>query len=230
MQLVEVRDDCLRKVWIEQSSNAPDYILEDIKNAVNQALQLIWLAGPDHFRRTDFTFDTTAGTSSYSLDTSLQEVLGPVRIDDTGTQIRPVSDRGNFDHYYTRFLGADSESSVTGTPVAYYVDRRNANAEDNQAITMLLSPTPDSTYTLSFEGSTTAPTYSLTDLASTNILPIPHGYAESLFLPIARYYSIRSHFFGKEEIQQSIENDYQQALALYGMADAAPKPQRKGAA
>lgn len=229
MQLVEVRNDCLRKVWIEQSGIAPSYILEDITIAVNQAIQLIWLAGPDHFRRADFTFNTVSGTASYTLDADVQEVLGPVRLD-TATHLRPVDGRGDFDHYHTRFLGADSDEVSSAQPVAYFIDRRNTNADDNQAVSMLLTPTPDDTYSISFEASKTAPTYTTADLATTATLQVPHGYVESLFLPIARYFSIRSHFFGKEAIRQSIEADYQQALALYGMADAAPEPQQKGAA
>lgn len=227
MRLIDARDDVLRKVWVENPAKAPGYVLSDVCNAFNQALQLVYLSAPDHFRRSSIEIQTEAGKPGYELPANVQAVLGPVRL--PGRYLRHVDGRADFDRYHSLFLGED-DPPAPGPPLAYFVRQTAAARTNSQRATLLLTPPPNAVYTLTLDVALSPPAYSVADLASSGQLSVPHGYAESLFLPVARYYAMRSHFFGDEEHRKSLESDYEQALALYGIADARPKPEPKEAA
>lgn len=221
MTLKEARDDMLRKVWIELSDQAPSYLYDDMAVAFNQAMQVIWQSPSDYFRRKHYSLATVIGTDSYTLDSGIQEVLGPVRLNGSHPHLRPVADRGNFDHYHTRYKGGTNDTPANAKPEAYYIERLNVAGDDSVQISMLLAPTPDAVYFIDYEASTEAPRYTANDLATGSAVnvPMPHAYAESIFLPVARYYAMRSHYFSHEEHRSAFNGDYLNSMMLLGVSD-----------
>lgn len=219
-----LRDAILRAVYVEDPSTPPDYVLDDVAIAVNQALQLLWsLPGLEYFRKQEIEVELVAGTRRYALDASVQSVLGEARLG--GSALRPVRTKGDIEHYAVRFLGATSEA--TGTPEAYWVEEIAAGSgADASAIYVWLAPTPSANGTLTLEASTQAPNYTAAELDdASSTIPVPHGYAESLLLPVARFMATRGHWFTDEEGRATkFETDANNAFATLGLVSPWPKP------
>lgn len=217
----KIKEALLAFVWVETPSLAPTYILSDVANAVNAAFQTIWLAPHDHYRRKNTTLSTVASTQAYTLTpANVQEILNPVKIG--AKQLRPIKHRGDFDHYATRYLGATSDPAAEGQPVAYYVERRNnAGTADLSAISIYLTPTPDAVYTVTYDYVGDAPTYTVSQMADATALEFPHQYVESIFLPLARYFMMNSHFFHESDANRGAfaKEEYLAAMKRLGYSN-----------
>lgn len=226
MNSLELKQDLLRKLYIEDSSALTGVILDgleaDVVTAINESFQSLWTAPFDHFRRKHFTFPTVIGTSAYTLDQTVQDVLGPVKANDATPHLRPIKDRGDFDNYATRFKKALTNSSSNARPEAYFLERLFRDAADSALIKMLLTPAPDAVYTIDMEASTEAPSFTLAEIDSAVALPIPHQYVETVLLPIARMNVTRSHYFLADERPtelQKMEQDFIAARKQIGDTD-----------
>jgi len=200
MNGLDLKKDLLRKLYIEDATALSGVILDglqaDVVSAINRAFQNVWTAPHDYFRRSLFQFNTVAGTSTYTLDQSLQEILGPVKIDGGTPYVRPVGDdRGNLDNYATRFKGALTNTLANARPEVYFLERLWQNAADSTTVNMIFAPAPDVVYAVDFYASTEAPSFTLAQLDASVVLPVPHEYVESVLLPIARFFVIESHFY-----------------------------------
>lgn len=211
-------------MWLTNPSTAESGAKSDVTNAVNAALQEIWTAPLDHYRRASGTFNTVNGTASYAMAASVQSILTPVKI---GTlSLRPFEHRSNFDHYGTRFLGSTTDPPTSAQPEAFYVERKKATSgNDLSAVNILLTPTPDAVYTVSYDYVAEAPRYTDANMASTTVLAFPHEYVESILLPIAKHYLTESHWFAhwdaNETAQKSADTQgkYAPARAMLGLTD-----------
>ena len=106
MTTTELRDKLLRELWSPTSTSTPSYVHEDIAIAVNRALQEIWTApNAEYVRRRKATFNTSSGTESYTLGTSLIAITGPVYANHA--QLSPMTNKGDFRALTARFLQAD---------------------------------------------------------------------------------------------------------------------------
>ena len=221
----KIREALLGFVWIENESATPAYIDDDVTNAVSQAFQAIWTAPLDYYRRKSTSFSTAVSTDSYTLTPGdVQEILTPVKI---GTShLRPLRHRSDLDHYATRYNGAASDPAGEGQPVAFYVERtNNAGNDDLSAVKIFLSPVPDAVYSVTYDYVGEAPSYSATQMQDSAALEFPHGYVESIFLPIARFYMMDSHYFHNERDrnrEQRTTEEYKSALMRLGYADPLP--------
>lgn len=226
----DLLNDLLRKLYIEDPAGLSGTILTglqaDCVDAINRALQTLWTAPFDFFRRRHFQFNTVSGTQEYDLEAAtglaLQEVLGPVKINGATPHLRPVRDRGDFDNYATRFLSSLTNTVANARPVAYYLERLFQNAADGVQCKMLFTPTPDDAYSVDFEGSVEAPTYTLAQLQAEPDIPIPHSYVESVLLPVARLFVARSHYFMADQRQaelQNLQQDFMVAMRQLGDTD-----------
>jgi hypothetical protein len=79
---------------------------------------------------------------------------------------------------------------------------------------MFVVPSPTTNTSLSIEVSLKAPAFTTADYASSTAIPIPHNYAETLLLPIARYLSSSSLFFADKSKQREplLKAEYDRAL------------------
>ena len=192
----QIRDDLFRKLDLENPENAPAYIRKDAAIAMSWAYQRIWSAPWDFFRKTSLDFTTVNGTEAYTLPQNIAEVIGPVEIQGNA-HLDKITNRSDFDHFGTRFLGNTNLTGGSGTPQAFHLWATNQVASDNVKLEMLLTPTPDDAYLIGYIAATEAPAVSPEDLCADPgiTIQIPHSYVESLFLPLARLAITRSHFF-----------------------------------
>lgn len=219
----------LRQIWVEIPSAAQSYNDDDVAIAVNAAFQEIWSAPNDYYRRKSTTLNTVASTEGYSLGATVQEVLNPVKIG--ASQLRGCRNRGEFDHYATRFLGATSDPAAEGQPVAYYVSRENnAGNDDLVAVEILFSPVPDDAYTVAYDYVAEAPNYATTDMDDAVEMEFPHKYCESILLPIAaKHLAGLCHWFHNDGWDQPgrdrdkvLAESYMRARAILGYVDPIP--------
>lgn len=223
MTLEQLRDDLLRKLWIEQPGQAPGFIRPEVLDAINKAFQMIWLAPQDYFRRVELEV-VMPTTGALPLAATIQEVHHPVR--NGSYYLARLGTQADLLHWGRRF----HSKGVLAHPEAYFLDRRNTAGADNASVTLRVTPAPATATTLSLWASSECPRY--TDLCdeAAQVLPVPHQYAESILLPIARRMITASHYFADKENLGLIERDYQEARALLGYADPDAGTQSQGPA
>lgn len=227
LQISQVRDDLLSKLGIENSSLATALMLQDCVVAINGAMQMLQTAGQDFFTRTTLSFGLSAGTSFYTLPSTVQSVIGPVR----WNNIKPLialESRGELDQYDRIFNGNPSYGVPVGDPEAYWVEnvRNSSSSGDINQINIWLAPNPAvSPGTLTVEVVNDAVAYAVSDLSSSVVLPVAQSYTESVFLPIARMLITRSSQFSRPDILEGITSDYQ--LAMQKLGDVGGFPNAK---
>lgn len=190
---------------------------------MNAALQLIQSAGEDYYGREEVTLALVLNQASYFLDKGIEEVLDGAQLSD-GTQLRKLTSRGQYRNYGTLFKGQGSNTLASGKPEAYWVDPVRDNASDDDVnIYLRLAPAPDSAsalLTLLLPVMKEPTELVVADLSdATKKIPIPHKYAQSLFLPIARLNTTRNYYFVQTEHLSGYEEDYKRALMELGLAD-----------
>ena len=233
MNSLTLLNDLLRKLYIEDPATLNGTILAGLKDdclsAINRTYQVIWTAPEEHFRRQQFDFLTVSGTNEYLLDQSIQELEGLVKVN--GSEVRPISDRGDFDNYGIRFKGALSNSIPQSVPEAYFLQSFGQNAADSVELKMLFTPTPDAEYSVTFEASSEAPRITLVDIDNEVDLFVPGKYVESIFLPISRFFIQESHFYMADKRQaetQKAQSSFVMAMKQLGYTDPQIEQYKKG--
>lgn len=136
------------------------------------------------------------------------------------TPLRPLSTRGQLESW-RQTTGAYQ----TGRPEYYFISRTKSANADSTSISLEVRPHPDlgvgvAVGSLSVDVAIEPTRFSWSDVASARVVPIPHAYVESLFLPIVRYKAIGNQYYaGTQETSASIQAGYQSALSQYGMVD-----------
>lgn len=220
----QLRDSLLRTLWMEHPDKAPNFLHQDVAVAVNQAFQSLWAApNLDYLRRRKENFTTTSGEAAYELDRTLLSMIGPVTT--SSWPLIPLSSKGDWRHFAPRYLAADP-AAASGQPRAYYLERVLSGNDEADSVTvrLLLAPAPSSAILVEYEAAFEPPVYSDCDLQEDKPLPIPHGFVETLLLPIARWHLTSSHAFKRSAAVDSmpaIEAQYQLAQAQLGYVGAA---------
>lgn len=217
MTVTQAIDSIYEVFGIPNNASAPDIMRRRIFNDLNSALQLIWSKGHrllDYYTRRTISATITANTNSVVLSDSVEAVLGPVRRPD-GVGLRPIRTQGEYDSFASIYAG--SLTALTGAPPqAYFADqeRPDPDSSDSTKITMYVVPSPTINTALSVEVSIKAPAFTTSDYTSQSLIPIPHNYAETLLLPIARYLSSSSLFFADKSKQREplLKAEYDRAL------------------
>jgi hypothetical protein len=222
--LAQAQSDLLSKLGIEDPAVAPDLQQQDVIIAINGAMQILQSAGEDYFTRQKLMVTLGVGTSVYSI-AGVQSVLGPVRLDDS-VPLRALESRGELDQFDRIFLGGTGYGSAAGTPMAYWIEYLRQGSTGNiQRVNIWLAPPPAADAlpaTLAVEVVDAAPSYSAADLATNALLPVSQNYAESIFLPIARYLITRSSQFSRPDILAGLTSDYQSAMQRLGFSGGFP--------
>jgi hypothetical protein len=138
----------------------------------------------------------TLYTDTVILPDAVMSVIPPVLIHGEH-ELKPLrsqrdvmlfSDAYNFHSYADTTVGPGStviaENRDVDVPVGFYIENyRRANGKTT--LRLRVSPLPDKEYALRFDVRLGAPEISTLDNATE--VPIPQGYAHSVFLPILRY-------------------------------------------
>lgn len=225
LRLVDVRDSLLRTLGYESSGAASASVLAEILTAMNYARQSLWIAGPDYFTRSRLSLVLVEGTSEYTLDDSVQQVLGPVRLPNSRT-LRALGSRSELDNFGMLYRGNADTLLDDAEPQAYFVEGLSQAGNEPSQIRIHVVPAPNaaSAGTAIVEGVTECAPWVTGDLASTNVLPIPQQYVEKLFLPIARKHLTSSPYFSATNLQDRIEADFREAMAALNVAGGFPPP------
>jgi len=218
MNVTQAIDAIYEVFGIPNNASAPEIMRRRIFNDLNSALQLIWSKGHrllDYYTRQTITATITANSNNVVLSDSVSAVLGPVKRVFDNVGLRPIRTRGEYDSFASIYAG--SLTALTGAPPqAYFADqeRPTPDAADSTKITLFVVPSPTANTSLSLEVSLKAPAFTTADYVSSTAIPIPHNYAETLLLPIARYLSSSSLFFADKSKQREplLKAEYDRAL------------------
>jgi hypothetical protein len=229
MTLKELRDNISRVLWLESPVSVPSYIWEDVTTAINSSLQLLYQSPDDYFRKEEVQFTFSAGTSELSVGAAYQEVVGPIWIPSEGNrELHQISDRSEFNQFFYRFYGkseSDAVSDGVPSPLCYFVKTRSgseSSGTDSSITAIMVSPAPTTDVAVKVILSKKPPKYSTSDIENLNgteEIAIPGGMTETILLPLARWYAMRSHFFFEKDKIPMFESDAQRAMTSINATD-----------
>lgn len=223
-----VRDaiDSIYEVFgLPGNAAAPTIMKRRIFNDLNSAMQLLWAKGNrlfDFYTRRIQTVTVASGTDSIELSDDVQSVLGPVKIASNNVLLRPIRTRGEYDAFYSIYANSLT-ALANAAPQAYYVEaNRSASGPDATTITLFVVPKPTTNTNLVMEVTLKAPSFTEADYnaSPSTSIPIPHNYAETLLLPIARYVACSSLFFADKSKQREPQLKAEYDRALQSLAEA----------
>jgi hypothetical protein len=180
-----------------------------------------------------FPYSGTTGTKtatiyhdSIDLDTDVLEVADEVKIDrvplskintPSRNSIAPqnIEDFGFHRNGFTRQI--DSVAAGTGNTTGFIVETWSPDATTEPRTRIRFSPAPSKACFVDYSVMLCPPR--VTDIASTNALPIPFDFMESIFLPLALKQLRGCPFWRGMVADDEVESGYQNALALLGDAD-----------
>lgn len=216
MKVNEAIDAMYEVFGVPNNASAPPIMQRRIFNDLNSAMQLLWSKGHrllDFYTRSEEAVTIAPNQKETLLSDNIQSVLGPVRRVTDGMLLRPIRTRGEYDNYASIYAG--SITALTGAPPqAYFIDQNRGTAPDATSLSILVVPVPIISTQLTLEVSLRAPTYAAADYTNQTQIPIPHNYAETLLLPIARYLACSSLFFADKSKQREplLKAEYDRAL------------------
>lgn len=225
MTLKEVRDNVLRVLWLEYNTIVPSYIFEDVTTAINSALQLIAQSPLDYFRKeeVDITFGVGETEKDLYVEAQVSEIIGGVWVPaENNRELHRITDESEFNQFFQRFYGMNELDAVDSgvLEASYYMVKtrrsysENSSRDSAQAI-LAIKPAPTSAITLRMLAAKAAVSYTtaeITNLVGTEVTPVPNNCVETIFLPIARWYAMRSHFFFEKEKANMFEQDATRAM------------------
>jgi hypothetical protein len=217
MTVTQAIDSIYEVFGIPSNSAAPEIMRRRIFNDLNSAMQLLWSKGHrflDFYTRREISATILANTYSADLSDDVQSVIGPVR--NGTTLLRPIASRGEFDNYHSIYAGSLT-ALAPGTPQAYFIEAlRPSSGADATTLKIYIVPAAAATpIVLNLAVAIKAPTFTTSDYSAGNVnIPIPHNYAETLLLPIARYLACSSLFFADKSKQREpqLKAEYDRAL------------------
>jgi hypothetical protein len=198
--------------------NSPTFALDRAINDINTALQLVWnnAEGRDYWSNSTLTLQFDDGDSSYDLDDSVQNVVGPCRISTSKRVLAPIRTISEYEEFSSIYTDGETETN----PIAYFIDRLNqAGGDPAKCVLMVTPPVSGASISLLLDVVLEAPRFDVNDLSTCPIIPIPHNYIETLLLPIARYQAAAYYLFRQPDQKESIERAYQQAIVSLGLSN-----------
>ena len=144
--------------------------------------------------------------------------------------LRPLKTRNECESFRLAYAGggwplADSEAYLAGLnlPLAYYVEAEDPRTGDTVGggppeLRLLLAPDflAEVPWSVAMQVAVLPGRLGCADLRGGARLPVPHRFAETLVLPLARYYALSSTYFRKPELRESVIEQARDALTLLG--------------
>lgn len=225
LTILDLYNDGMALLGIYNASVVPQEVRDHVLSDINQALQLMQLAGEDFYARENQSLSLVAGTNEYSLPEIVQQVLDPARLSSNGQTLMGLKTRSDYDKFGQTFLGIFGDVP-NGIPLAYFVETlRNDTGADSTQINFYVVPAPSANDTLILNVINDPPCYQASDLAASPppTPPVPHKYHESVLRPLVRMNVTSCDLYArKQEGYRMIERDYLKALSLLGLADPRP--------
>ena len=220
LSVCDVLDEILGMWGIFNRCSAPIFAKDAAVNIINASMQMVWnnADGRNYWTNQTLTLTFAADASSQALPDDIQNVVGPCRLQTTRRPLAPIGTIGELETFSDIYLEAGSATE----PVAYHIERMNQTGNDPAKTVLHVVPSPSASTAFLLEVVKEAPRFNMGDLASCPIIPIPHLYAETLLLPVARYLSSAFHLFRKADQKETIDREYQQARISLGLADPLP--------
>ena len=221
VSLCAVVNEVLNLWGIEGVCNAPDFAIDRAVADVNGAMQTIWNQAKDrnYWTSSTLTLTFTDGDTSKDLPSNIQNVVGPCRRSDNKRPLATVGTIGELETFSDLYLDGETADE----PLAYHIERMNQAGQDPaKTVLHITPPVVGADVALLLEVVTEAPRFYVGDLNECPILPIPHRYTESLFMPILRYKASSFWLFNNGESKPTIDRDYQLAMEAIGAADPLP--------
>lgn len=226
MTVLQAIDSIYEVFGIPNNSAAPEIMRRRIFNDLNSAMQLLWSKGHrflDFYTRREITVTIASNNDNTTLSDDVQSVIGPVRRSIDNILLRPISSRGEFEAFHSIYAGSLTQAS-NSNPQAYYIEAlRPDEGADATSLRIYVVPKPASNIQIKMAVALKAPTFSQSDYSANppvNI-PIPHNYAETLLLPIARYLASSSLFFADKSKQREPQLKAEYDRALQTLTEAA---------
>jgi hypothetical protein len=151
------------------------------------------------------------------VDRAAQSVVAPVSIMIDGQRrlLRPLGSlsalRSFAEAYYT---GSDA-------PLAYFVEMLEGASGTGMRIYLAPAPPTEAAATLEYDVILKPQRFSCQFPGVR--LPVPHLYAETLLLPLAKWYALSSRYFERPEIKPAVEAQAAEVLTLLGEFSPRPK-------
>lgn len=187
---------------------------------LNRAMQVLWNRAPDRKYWTQGSLELTyaAGVGVVEMENEIQNIVGEASLAN-GQTLVPCGTISDLEQFGSLFL----DSSPSSSPVAYYVERMNQLGSDPARCRIHITPVPLVETIVAIDAVFEPPRFGVNDISRNTPVPIPHRYAESLLLPVVRYYAAQYwQNQVSEEQRKSIEGDYREVAGLLGLADPLP--------
>lgn len=176
-----------------------------------------------------YPYDGTTGSKSatvyhdsFTVPSSVMRVLDPVRycrrrlsaVETNAIDYRTRTDEDyGYDHQFANLPVPDRIDQTTGTPVAYTVQTWSTGDATQPGYRIQILPASAEAGNLDFHAMLAPPL--VDDLTSTDTLPIPMQFTQSIFYPVARKHLSGSPFFVFSASSEEIQRSYQEALRLF---------------
>lgn len=221
MSLCPVFDEVIGMWGIFHRCSAPNFAKEAAINIINASMQLVWNNAEErnYWSRSTQTITIADTQSSQDLGDDIQNVIGPCRRADNRRPLAPIRTIGELETFSDIYLDGETADE----PLAYHIERKTQSGNDPAKCVFHVVPAVSgASIQFLLEIVKEAPRYSMSDLSTCPIIPIPHRYVESLLLPIVRYQASAFYLFRKQDRKETIDREYQQASAALGLADPLP--------
>lgn len=190
---------------------------ERIVEWCNAAMQLIYSqsARLEYFNRSELTLTVGSG-GSVALPANVQRVQGDARIG--GRSLSPLSSRSQVTEFATIY-------GTTTSPLAYLVDSLREEGADSLGLTLYLAPPPAEDTEVTLDVTHEPPRWNSSDLLSGLVVPLPHKWVETLFMPLVRKWAAgdsRMPKSARAAQMQEIDAQYNAAREILGLADIQP--------
>lgn len=190
--------------------------------------------------------DSSTPLESIALETDVQSVEGNVVLEKAAevvlsveifpavsTPLRPLGTAEALESTRQRYGGRNNEysgaangyaNSTLKRPLAYFV-RGDTEGVTRPQLNIALAPAASTTasgtfnFILKADVTLHAPRYSCCDVNSGIKLPVPHRYAESLLIPLARYRALSARYRVPDATRAQIAQEAAGALRLLGEVD-----------
>lgn len=190
---------------------------ERIVGYCNAAMQLIYSqsARLEYFNRTELTLTVGSG-GSVALPANVQRVQGDARI--AGRSLSPLSSRSQVTEFASIY-------GTTTSPLAFLVDSLRGEGADSLGMTLYLAPPPAEDTEVTLDVTSEPPRWDSADLLGGSLVPLPHKWVETLFMPLVRKWAAgdsRMPKSARAAQMQEIDAQYNAAREILGLADIQP--------
>ncbi len=189
----------------------------------NAAIQEIYSqsARLEYFNRSALQVPVPA-SGRVELPMTVQRVHGTASIE--GRPLVPLGTRQQVQHFTANY-------GTTSVPVAYLVESLRGEASDSLVITLHLAPPPADTVEVDLDVTLEPPRWGENDVLASAIVPLPHKWVESLFMPLVRKWAFADALMPDDRRQAmagDIADQYAKAAQMLGLADIPPASVKEG--